>query len=148
MAAILAVASILSLACSRSDRVVTGFHLDLASAPENRGDGRPIVAIVLGNGRVRLNDDEAFAIRELPARLQEIFQYRAERVVFVQALPGISLGEFVEVVDAIYPQAGVTSTLTSEVKALTDERFCLEVSCGRCVNFSSLKTTTPAAQTP
>jgi hypothetical protein len=109
------VASVLSVACNRSDGPETGFHMDLASAPEHCGDGRPIVAIAMGNGRARINDDQPFDVNELPAT-----------------------SEVVKMIDAVYPQADVTSILTPKVAALFRERFCLEVSCGLCVNFPSL----------
>lgn len=114
-----------------------GFMIDIATAPEHCGDGRYIVASAVGNHRVTLNPDPSFDIRELPSRLRESLKYRAEKLVFVRAEPGISFGEFVQLVDAVRPEAEIISLITPQVEVLARARYCLAPSCGPCNDLRS-----------
>jgi biopolymer transport protein ExbD len=114
-----------------------GFMLDIATAPESCGDRRNIVATAFGNHRVTLNVDPGFDIRELPSRLREILKYRAEKLVYVRAEPGVAFGEFVQLVDAVRPEAEIISLITPQVEVLAHARICLVPSCGPCDDLRS-----------
>ena len=110
----------------------TGFMIDIASAPEHCGDGRDVEALAVGNNMVALTPDPSFDIHELPSRLRETFKYRAEKLVFVRAEPGVSFAEFVQLVDAVRPEAEIISLITPQVEVLARARHCLAPSCGPC----------------
>ena len=91
--------------------------IDIATAPEHCGDGRYIVASAIGDHRVSLNAEPSLAIWELPSRLQETLKYRAEKLVYVRE-PGVSFGEFIQLVDTVRPEADIISLITPQLKPL------------------------------
>jgi biopolymer transport protein ExbD len=132
-----AVAVMLTLALvifvSSTRRLPTaGFMIDIATAPEHCGDGRETVASAAGNDRVTLNSDPSLDIREFLPGLRETLKHRAEKLVYVRAEPGVSFGEFVQLVDAVRPEAGIVSLITPQVGVLARARYCLAPSCGLC----------------
>lgn len=60
---------------------------------------------------------------------------RERKVVFVNARPGISLADVVEVLDETAP-AEIVSPETNRVIALASRSGCLlDAGCGQCVNW-------------
>ena len=66
--------------------------------PNAGGDGRPIVVSVDAERRVRINQDQV-DIRQLGSRLEDIFETRNERVVFVSGDSSLPFAEVAQVVD-------------------------------------------------
>ena len=128
----LVLAGILSAGCAREKKPATGFVLDLAVAPESCGDGRHIVAIAMGKHRARLNAEADLPVDEIGPRLREIQSYRAEKLTYVTAEADVSWGEFLELVDRVWPEADVVSLITPQVQVLAERRICLAPSCGQC----------------
>jgi hypothetical protein len=106
-----------------------GYPIDIATAPAQCGDASDAVATAVGNHQVRLEPRDTMQIAELPRRLHEIFQYRAERVLYVRAEPGVSFGDFIELIDAAWPQGAITSLITPQVGRQAEQRNCLAPSC-------------------
>jgi hypothetical protein len=109
--------------------------LDVAASPNWCGDGSDIVAVALGGHRARLNIEPETTIADATQRLHEIMSYRAEKVVFVRAEKDVSWEEFVELVDAVWPEANVVSILTRQVALLARRNICLVPSCRDCTKF-------------
>jgi biopolymer transport protein ExbD len=114
-----------------------GFMIDIATAPKHCGDARYIVASAVGTHKVTLNSNPGFDIHDLPFRLGETLKYRAEKLVYVRAEPGVSYGEFVQLVDTVRPEAEIISLITPQVEALAYARVCLAPSCGPCNDLRS-----------
>jgi hypothetical protein len=138
-AAVLSImANVYSAACNEGPKT-RGFMIDIATAPESCGDGRNIVAIAVGSRRARLNGEADVPITELVPRLHEVLSYRAEKLVYVAAEADVSWGEFLELLDRVWPEADLVSIVTPEVKALAQRRYCLAPSCGQCIKLLSTR---------
>lgn len=138
VAVVLALALALMIFSSGTRRFPSaGFMIDIATAPQDCGDARYIIASAVGNHRVILDPDPSFDIRELPARLREVLKYRAEKLVYVRAEPGVAFGEFVQLVDTVRPEAEIISLITPRVDAVARARYCLAPSCGPCNDLRS-----------
>lgn len=135
--AVMLTLALLVLASGTRRSPSAGFMLDVATAPESCGDGRDIVASALGHQRVTLHFDQGFDIRELPSKLRTELSSRAEKLVYVTAEPGASFGEFLQLVDAVRPEAEIISLITPQVEVLASARFCLAPSCGPCDDLRS-----------
>ena len=116
-----------------------GFMIDIATTRAYCGDGRIIVATAVGNHRAALNSDPGVDIGEFRSSLRKALSTRAEKPVYVRAEPGISFGEFVEFVAAVRPEAEIISLITRRVEALPSARYCLEPSCGACIDPRSAR---------
>jgi hypothetical protein len=57
--------------------------------------------------------------------LREALRYRAEKVVYVEAEPGVTWGEFLTLVDHVWTEADVVSLITPQVDALARKSICL-----------------------
>jgi hypothetical protein len=79
------------------------------------------------------------SLDEFILRLREILAYRAEKLVFVAGDSQASWGDFIAMVDRIWPEADVVSIITPKVERLALQQNCLAPSCGRCENFRSLR---------
>jgi hypothetical protein len=60
-----------------------------------------VIARALGSGRVKLNEERETSIEEAVSRIHEVMSYRAEKVIYVEAVTGASWAEFLEFVDHI-----------------------------------------------
>ncbi len=116
IAVMLAVALLVFLSGTRRPSV--GFMIDVAAARADCGDGSLVYASAVGHHRVTLNTEPSIDIRGFPARLHEKTKARGESLVFVRADPGVSFGEFVQLVDAVHPEADIISLITPQVDAL------------------------------
>ena len=106
--------------------------LDLATAPapESCGDGRQILAVAIAGNRVKLNAKPDVPDDEGVSRLREVLSTRAEKVVWIKGSPGITWGEFINLVDDVWPDTAILSLLTPPVEALVlERRSCLDTSC-------------------
>jgi len=72
---------------------------------------------------------------KIAPRLHEVLRYHAEKVVYVTAGAGVSWGEFLQVVDRVWPEADIVSIITPQVQA--QHSFCIGPSCGQCTEFRS-----------
>jgi len=123
-------------ACRRAHGGAHGFMLDIATQRECFGDGRTVIATATGWHRARLNGDADLPIAEAALRLREVMSHRAERLVFVMADADIPWGEFLELVDHVWPAADVVSIITPQ--AVEHRRgLCLAFSCGNCARLRS-----------
>jgi biopolymer transport protein ExbD len=134
----LAIAFVLTLlwAACVTGRPSTGFLIDIAIAPEECGDGRPIVATLARDGRVQLNM-ETIAVAEVGRRLRDVLRTRADKLIFVKAESDVSFGDFVQMLDLLHPEAEVLSLITPQVELLARTRFCIAPSCGECTRLRS-----------
>jgi hypothetical protein len=105
----------------------------IPSCPYSEEDGRNLVAIAIGRHRARLNVEPDWKISEVALRLREVLSYRAEKMVYVKAEMGVSWGEFLELVDHVWPEADVVSIITPQVDLR--RRYCLAPSCGACTTL-------------
>ncbi|MGA2117367.1 MAG: hypothetical protein ABSH56_21720 [Bryobacteraceae bacterium] len=106
--------------------------LDLAAAPaaECCGDGRQIVVAAIAGNRVKLNAEPDVPVDEGVSRLRDVLSTHAEKVVWIKGSPGITWGEFMNLVDDVWPDTEILSLLTPPVEALVIERrSCLDTSC-------------------
>ena len=123
-------------ACSWEHKAAKGFMLDIASARKcGEDDIRRIVATAIAGRRARLGVEPDGTIPEVALRLRDVTSYRAEKLVYVKADAGVSWGEFLELIDVVWPVADVVSTITPQVEALAHGRYCLTPSCGDCVKL-------------
>jgi hypothetical protein len=125
-----------------------GYVLDVAKVPapdplaavhQLCGDARYIIATAAGNGRVRLNGEAELSLDDFVLRIREILSYRAEKLVYVSGGPQASWGDFISMVDRVWPEAEVVSILTPEVERLAQQQHCLAPSCARCDSLGSLR---------
>ena len=138
IAALSAIVAMLGcIGCGRKSGPKTALILDIATAPQSCGDGRNIVAIALGSGRAKLNGEATVPLDQLAARVREVQSYRAEKLLYVTAEAGVQWGDFVAMVERVWPEADVVSIVTPEVERLARQRYCLAPSCGRCEGFRS-----------
>jgi hypothetical protein len=133
---------------NRKHAFAGGYILDVAMVPppdplaaihQLCGDARDIIATSSGKGRVRLNGEAEVSLDEFILRLRAILAYRAEKLVFVTGDSQASWGDFIAMVDRIWPEADVVSIITPKVERLALQQHCLAPSCGRCENFRSLR---------
>jgi hypothetical protein len=122
-------------ACSRENHAKRVFRVNVATSPESCGDGSNIVAIALGGHRARLNAEPEASIVVAAQRLHEIMSYRAEKVVYVKAETHVSWGEFLELIERVWPEVNVVSILTPQVEASARRNDCLAPSCHDCSNL-------------
>ena len=125
------------IGCSRKSVPETALILDIATAPKSCGDGRNVVAIAVGSGTAKLNGEAAVPLDQLAARIREVQSYRAEKLLYVTAEAGVPWGDFVAMVERLWPDADVVSMITPEVEQLARRRYCLAPSCGSCEGFRS-----------
>jgi hypothetical protein len=116
--------------------------VDLATSGESCGDGSLIVAAAIGGHRAKLNAEPDRTFSETVQRLREVMSYRAERIVYVRAETGVSWGEFMELVDDVWPEVNVVSILTPRVEAVLHRTYCLGPSCRDCTKFGGFHTRT------
>jgi hypothetical protein len=126
---------VLALACSGERTSSRGFLLDIATAPERCGDGYNVVLTALGQHRVQVAYDLVLDMDSTASRVRDRLRTRAYGFVYVRAEPGVPFGEFVELVDRVWPEAEVVSIMTPAVEALARKRVCLSTSCGFCEQF-------------
>ena len=50
--------------------------------------------------------------------------YRFVKLVYVQANPDVSWGEFMELMDNVWPEVNIVSVLTSRVEILARRNWC------------------------
>ena len=117
-------------------KVSKGFRLDVATSPEWCGDGINIQVKAVGNHMASINGHGKLSIPDSVSQVREMLRTRAESVVFVGGEHGSLYGDFIELVDAVYPEARITSIVTPQVEMLARRHLCLEVSCRPlCANF-------------
>jgi len=108
----------------------SAFIVAIADAPTQCGDGRPVVAKALGNGRIRLNAEPEVSMDEAVSRIHEVMKYRAERVVYVAGGPGVAWKDVIALVDRVWNEAEITSIVTPKIEELARRRSCLVPSRG------------------
>jgi hypothetical protein len=113
-------------------------------ASELCGESRDIVAVALENHRAKLNAEPEAPIADLKLRLHEVMSTRAEKLVYVTADAEVPWGEFMELIDGVWPEVDVVSLLTHQVRAAAARTHCLSPSCGRCTALLSFRTSTPS----
>jgi hypothetical protein len=128
--------------CDREDGHSKGFAVDMAASPKSCGDGRDIVAVAIGSRRAKLNAEPDAAFPEVVQRLRDVMSYRAEKVVYIKALADVPWGEFLELVDDVWPEVNVVSILTPQVEAMVRQTYCLSPSCRDCTKFGGFPTRT------
>ena len=106
------------------------FIVTIADAPVECGDGRPVVAKALGNGRVRLNAEPEASVDEVVSRIHEVMRYRAQRVVYVAAEPGVAWRDVLALLDRVWNEAEAISIITPKIDELAQRRHCLVPSRG------------------
>jgi biopolymer transport protein ExbD len=93
----------------------------------NCGDGEPLVVTVLGNHRFTLNESGALTDRGVASAISNKLQYRAEKFVLLRGEPGISHGDFTEMVDTVHRSDVAVVVKTREVERLERQGGCLFV---------------------
>jgi hypothetical protein len=129
-------------ACQPKSSAPLGFMVDLATSEESCGDGSHLIATAVGGHRAKLNAELDRTFPETVQRLREVMSYRAERVVYVRAEAGVSWGEFMELIDEVWPEVNVVSILTPQVEAVLRRTYCLGPSCSNCTRFGGFHTRT------
>jgi len=117
--------------CTRQHEASRGFRVDVATSPESCGDGRNIVATALGGHRARLNSEPDRETALAAQRVRTVLSTRAEKLVYVKADADVTWGEFMELVDHVWPETGVVSILTPGVESSARRNGCLEPSCNQ-----------------
>lgn len=130
--------ALVSLSCTPAIVPQRGIMIDIASSPERCGDGREEVAVAIGHGSVKLNSEPAGSLSEVARTLGELMSLRAEKVIFVKAESDARWGEFVEMVDRLWPEVNVISIVTPRVEVLARQRGCISPSCRDCKKFGGL----------
>jgi biopolymer transport protein ExbD len=127
-------------ACIMEKDATQGIIVDLPSASAPCGDAsRELVATAIGRHRARLNEEPDATIPEVCRRLQEVLVYRAEKVVYVNAAADVSWGEFMELIDHVWPETNVVSILTPKAEALARQTGCLYPSCRDCSKLGGFR---------
>src|ERR1700674_2080230 len=129
-----------SPACHYGSGAQKVFLVDLATSAESCGDSGNIVAVAIGRHRARLNAEPDVTFPEAVQRLREAMTYRAEKIVYVKAEADVSWGEFLELVDDVWPEVNVVSILTPQVEATARRTYCLGPSCRDCTRFGGFHT--------
>ena len=104
-----------------------GFTIDIAFSPKGCGDARYVVATLVGNHQAKLNDySSPFGISDARWVIRNRLSTRTARLVYVRAEAGVPFGEFVEFVDAIWPEVEVLSWITPGLER--ERSWCLSPS--------------------
>ncbi len=82
-----------------------------------------------------LDGGRTVSISDCVSHVRNRLRTRADGVVFVSAEPGVSYGDFIELVDAVYPDVRIASMMTSKVEMLSRKHLCLALSCWPCAKF-------------
>jgi biopolymer transport protein ExbD len=85
------------------------------------GDGRTIVARVLPNDKIMLNQEEN-SIGGLEPRLKEIYSTRVDRIIFIYAEPEALFRDVVQVLTVAQRQGIATALVTPKV--LSEANYC------------------------
>lgn len=109
--------------------------IDLATSPKRCGDGREMVAVAISGHRVQLNAEPDAPLPTVVPQLHDIMRTRAEKVVYVAAEPALPWGEFVDLVDSLWPEVDVVSLVTPQVETEARRTFCIRPSCRDCRKF-------------
>jgi hypothetical protein len=138
--AVVIVVMVFLSSCVNTNRASRGYLIDLATAPERCGDGRWIVVTATGKHRARINGDpnKETPIAQTVLTVQDALRFRAEKLIYVDSESGVLWGEFIEVLDAVRPEAEVISLITPSVKVMAEQLWCLAPSCGRCDRIRSM----------
>lgn len=106
------------MSAGRSHQTAVRYFVQIASPgpPDGCGDGRPIVVKVVDGGHVTLNGRGPLDIDGLAPRLHEIYDARAERVMFVQGGPNVPFRSVAEVIGIAKQQIEVVAFLTPSVE--------------------------------
>ncbi len=85
--------------------------------PEVGGDGGdgPLVLLVEKNGEVKLNNETYKSMTELESRLTEVYRFRTNKVIFVNAHASLPFQDVIKVMD-IAKSAGVETISTIPYK--------------------------------
>jgi hypothetical protein len=59
------------------------------------------------------------------SQIHEVMKYRAERVVFVSADPGVARKDVLALMERVWNEAEVISIVTPKIGALAQRRICL-----------------------
>ncbi len=122
-----------SAACHYGSAVSKGFIVDLAAVEVSTTCGdNSVVAVAIGRHRAKLNAEPDVAFSEAIRGLHEVMTHRVERIVYVKAEPDVFWGEFLELVDNVWPEVNVVSILTPQVEA---RGTCPGLSCRDCTRF-------------
>jgi len=90
-----------------------GLPLQIAYQEKDCSDNnRLVVARVMTNGKVSLNNEVELRRSELADRLHQIFRSRAERVLFIEADPDLPVSSVAEVIDISQKQVDFVAILT------------------------------------
>jgi hypothetical protein len=121
-----------------------GFMVDLAASAEScLDDSRNIVAVAIGRHRAKLNAEPDATFPETVQRFREVVSVNAEKIVYVRAEAEVSWGEFMELVDDVWPEVNVVSILTPQVEKMSRRTYCLGPSCRDCTKFGELPHASP-----
>jgi hypothetical protein len=101
-----------------------------------------VVVVASGGHTAMLNGRSPAPIAEVIASVHKAMGSRAEKVVYIGAGVDASYGDFIELVDGLWPEAEVLSVLTSRVKALVRENNCIDHSCRDCNGLRRLSNRT------
>jgi biopolymer transport protein ExbD len=102
-----------------------GLHVGIAYRPKDCGDGQIVVAHVLQNGSVRLNQEQEIKRNALAKRLHEIFATTAERLLFIKADPDLAFQTVAEIIDIAQSQVDYVGILTPAVE--NEPGLCLSI---------------------
>ncbi len=105
-----------------------GFFIDVASSAAPCGESRNIVATAVGEEKARLNAEGDAPIPEVCRKMREVLKHRAEKVVYVRAEADVTWGEFMVLVDQVWPETDVVSILTPKTEAMVRLTLCLHPS--------------------
>ena len=127
-------------ACVVEQRSAQGILVDVAASSAPCGDPpHHLVATATGGHRARLNKEQDATIPEVCRRLREVLVYLVEKVVYVNADAGVSWGEFMELIDHVWPETDVVSILTPQVEVLARRTACLYPSCRDCAKLGGFR---------
>ena len=93
----------------------------------------------MGQQKANLNMEEKPTIAAAVLRIREVMQYRAEKIVFVRARRDVSWGEFMQMVDQVWPEAQVVSLVTAPVQSQAAKTYTLNPSCRDCRKFGGFQ---------
>lgn len=136
------------VSCRPDQKSADGFTVDLARAPKSCRDGPCVVAIAVGMHKARLNAEPETDIAELGSKSRRIHSTRAETLSFVMADSNTSWGDFLELVDQVWPESEVVSLITPQVDVLARRRLCLDPTCGNCEKLVRIHGNCPPSSTP
>jgi hypothetical protein len=126
-------------ACTRREKAKALF-VDLASSSAPCGDDpRWLVVTAVGGHRGRLNGYADAPIAELRQQLREVLKYRAEKVVYLSAEGNTHWGDFIDLVEQVWPETNVVSVLTPEVARQSKRTYCLHPSCRDCGDLGGFR---------